>query len=188
MKIRCIKFSKNTRDLETEKLYLEFDSYADIRSLFLKHSLSALIIKKKNIKYFLNDTELTVDRGTKNKARSLASLLLNKDKIPVIRGSYKNAGQFRRSCRTFLRRAGETVENNLYIIGINENLFDSVWESQRSLMSSKNKDRLDLHSMSIDDQAFAKKLLDLLPNPIASSIHAYPADRDVRDNILVRGY
>jgi DNA-binding NtrC family response regulator len=71
---------------------------------------------------------LLIDRGRKHAAKALAPLLLGHDRIPVIRGSYRSAGQLLRSVRALLDRALHTGDRNVYMLGVDPALFRRLWD------------------------------------------------------------
>lgn len=73
----------------------------------------------------LND--LVVDRKRKHPARALAKIMLGQSKPALLEGTYKCAGQMRRSFSTLLDHAKKRGERNLYIISVDDDLFDECW-------------------------------------------------------------
>ena len=71
---------------------------------------------------------LVIDRGVKHPAKSLSQLLLKHQKIPLIDGRYRAAGQLKRSIRDLLRNASALGERNLYIIGVGDEIFGELWQ------------------------------------------------------------
>ncbi|NQT51884.1 sigma-54-dependent Fis family transcriptional regulator [bacterium] len=63
----------------------------------------------------------------KNPHKGLARLVLRKEGIPVVKGSYRAAGQLRRSVNTLLRNADEAHDRNLFIIGVARGIFEKLW-------------------------------------------------------------
>ena len=69
---------------------------------------------------------LVVDRGRKNPSKPLSRLLLGYREVPLIRGSYTSAGQLLRSVRTLLAHARRLDEDNLYLIGVDADVFEEL--------------------------------------------------------------
>ncbi len=92
---------------------------------------SALVVPESVADQLLEFRSAILDRKTKHPAKSLSSLLLGYDKIPFIRGGYKNTGQLKRSIKTLLSRAAELSEKNLYLIGVSDELFGQLWEKRK---------------------------------------------------------
>lgn len=87
--------------------------------------LAAFVVKMEDLERWVGCAG-TVDRGTKTEKRSLSSYLLSRGEIPLIRGSYSHAGQLMRSLRDFLDNAADHKEENLYLIGIDSLLFETL--------------------------------------------------------------
>ncbi len=68
-----------------------------------------------------------VDCGKKHPARPLAAILLGRDRIPVLDGGFKNAGQLSRSLKALLRNAADADDRNRFVIGVSDVLFEQLW-------------------------------------------------------------
>ncbi len=112
---------------------LDFQLSTELQAL--RQALSeptVLVFPDSFAEQLLEFSKVIVDRRTKHPAKSLATLLLGYEKIPLIRGGYKNTGQLIRSIKTLLLRAAAGAEHNLYLIAIPGNLFESLWLLRKS--------------------------------------------------------
>jgi DNA-binding NtrC family response regulator len=105
---------------------LPADSGAALDGIRKRSSQSVFAVQNEDLPR-LRVLDAVVDRGRKNEAKGLARSLLGYARIPLIEGSYKNAGQFLRSIRAFLKRAAEDGEANLYIVGVDGTIFRELW-------------------------------------------------------------
>lgn len=75
--------------------------------------------------------------GKKHPARSLSSILLGRDRIPVLAGEFKNSGQLLRSLRTLLQNAADADDRNQFIVGVADALFDKLWARAQPEVSGR---------------------------------------------------
>jgi len=94
----------------------------------------AYLVPLEALERFRKFTDLILDLGQKHKKKDLGSYLLDRgnDRVPIIDGDYSASGQAKRSVREFLVRASDKKEQAFYIIGIEEMLFDDLWEKAGS--------------------------------------------------------
>jgi hypothetical protein len=73
--------------------------------------------------------DLVEDRGTKHPAKGLSSYLLGQPpgSVLLIRGAYHDPGQARRGLQTLLANARRRHEEGLYIVGLAEGVFNSLF-------------------------------------------------------------
>jgi DNA-binding NtrC family response regulator len=71
------------------------------------------------------------DRGTKRPQRALARMLLHRTGMPLVRGTYRVAGQLVRSVRDLLTNAAIAGENKPFLIGVDADLFARLWHEAR---------------------------------------------------------
>ncbi len=108
-----------------------------------------------------------IDRGRKHAAKALAPILLGQDRIPVLRGSYRSAGQLGRSVRALLNRAVRQGERNLYLLGVDAQLFARLW---REAAPARPADGAQA-AAAASDSGPTGTLLDLLPRlPIPDTV------------------
>ncbi len=100
----------------------------DLEKLTEKERPAALVVRTSNLPNLARFESLVIDRGVKHPAKSLSQLLLKHQKIPLIDGRYRAAGQLKRSIRDLLRNASALGERNLYIIGVGDEIFGELWQ------------------------------------------------------------
>lgn len=84
-------------------------------------------------------TDLVDDRGTKHPARPLARILLGRTRPTLLRGTYSCPGQMRRSFMTLLKHAEAREERNLYVVGVDDDLFHECWAAAQRTLKAKAK-------------------------------------------------
>jgi hypothetical protein len=93
---------------------------------------AAYVVRDQDLDHLRLFTAQVLDRGVKHKARGLSQVVLGQKRIPLVNGNFSALGQLRRSLRTLLANARKSGERNLYFIGVQEELFQELWEqSQR---------------------------------------------------------
>jgi DNA-binding NtrC family response regulator len=90
------------------------------------HGAAAYIVRNTALSRLRALGDVFINRGTKHKARSLASLLLGQPRVPFIAGTFTSVGQLRRSVRTLLQHAAKRHERNTFVIGIDDGLFEDA--------------------------------------------------------------
>ncbi len=128
MIIDAIKFAADPRGTQPARVMLDTGSSGDLEKAKRADLPAAYVVRSKDLDKFREFTDLVVDRGAKNPAMELSRLLLGRDKIPLIEGRHRDAGQLRRSIRTLLANAVKREEQNLYIVGAEDAIFDLLWE------------------------------------------------------------
>lgn len=100
----------------------------DLEKLTEKERPAALVVRSSNLPTLAEFKSLVIDRGVKHPAKSLSQLLLKHQKIPLIDGRHRAAGQLKRSIKTLLQNAMALGESNLYLIGATEEVFRELWQ------------------------------------------------------------
>lgn len=72
--------------------------------------------------------EQFIDRKTKNEHKELSKVLLGHTKIPIVSGGYSTSGRLRQGMEALLRKAAQTDDRNIYIIGTTEKVFNELWQ------------------------------------------------------------
>jgi DNA-binding NtrC family response regulator len=88
----------------------------------------AYVVQTKNLASLRPFSDLIVDRGIKHRAKGLSKVLLGQSKVPLIRGNFSAPGQLRRSIRSLLENAGKLKDRNLFVIGVEELIFQALWQ------------------------------------------------------------
>ncbi len=95
-----------------------------------KHDIETLpvayVVRDEDLRMLRELKDLVVDRGAKHRAKELSALLFGYNRIPIIRGSYKSAGQLVRSVTTLLGNAGKRGEKNVFVVGVGGEVFDDL--------------------------------------------------------------
>lgn len=100
-----------------------------------------------------------VDCGKKHPAKPLSSILLGRDRIPVLDGGFKNSGQLLRSLRTLIQNASDSDDRNQFVIGVADDLFDRLWTQAQPEAACKPVADADAADQSLSFQS----LLDIMP-------------------------
>jgi len=138
MKIETLKFTPNSTDKHPSQSVLEIENQNDLAKMKEHEGIAALLMRSKNLESLRGFKDLVEDRGLKNKAKQLSKLMLGNDKIPLTDGNFSGVSQVGRSINQLLSNAFEQQDNNLYIIGIEEESFNKLWE-----LAGKEKEKKD---------------------------------------------
>lgn len=128
MKIQALKFLTQPLRGAPRRSYLDAESEEDFARTVRTDVPAVYVVPVGDLESIRKFTNLTIDRGKKLKKKSLSKYFLGKDRIPLIKGSYKDPGQLKRSVRTLLSNAAARGERNVYLIGTDDALFKTVWE------------------------------------------------------------
>ena len=85
-----------------------------------------------------------IDRGRKHPAKGLAALLLGQARIPVIEAPYRVPGQLARGARALLDGAVRRGERNIYLVAVDGELFQALWNDHASARPSPRASLLEL--------------------------------------------
>jgi transcriptional regulator with AAA-type ATPase domain len=107
---------------------IPLDVPQDLEKLTEKERPAALLVRTPNLPKLASFRDLVIDRGAKHPAKSLSQLLLGHEKIPLIDGRHRAAGQLKRSIKTLLRNASALGDRHLYIIGVGDEVFGELWQ------------------------------------------------------------
>ena len=139
MKLQALKFCDNSGSGRSEPLQSDLDT--ESLQTFTKTHAGELpvvfVVRMPDLNHLLALDRLISDRKRKHERKALSSLLLGHvPKIPLIRGSYSNWGQLKRSIWKFLEHALQK-ERNVYIIGTEEWVFKALWDRAASVPGQK---------------------------------------------------
>ena len=167
MKIDACRFVSGDEDKRCEILQLDPESLQEEKNRGDTLPL-AYVVCHHDLARFLDLPQVFKDRHAKHARKELASYLLGNERIPVIRGSYTDAGQLNRSIQRLLKRAAGQ-DNNIYVIGAAEEVFFALRQRAKKMAKAQG---------SPDPFAAARKV-------IASRILGNTAKmRELRENIL----
>ena len=90
------------------------------------------MVSRNDLQLFLVFGEAVVDCGEKPESKELARLMLGKrkvfkSKVPVIAAGFETAGRVKQGVRALLEQARSRGEENIYVIGIRDELFQELW-------------------------------------------------------------
>lgn len=117
--------------LEVHRQEASLETPQDLEKIKNQGLPAVLVVRQQNLAKLLKFQDLVFDRGSKNPAKTLKQLLLGHDKIPLLDGRFSAPGQFKRSIRTLLKNAVDEGESNLYIIGVNDKVFEPLWQKAK---------------------------------------------------------
>src|ERR1017187_2301535 len=92
----------------------------------LKRAVAYVIRNQDLDRFGEKDVAEIFERRNKSRAE-LSRVLLRRKRIPFARTDYSVRGRLLRSLRDLLGRATTLNERNLYIIGVEDSLFDDLW-------------------------------------------------------------
>ena len=130
MKIEALKFLAQPPGAHPRRSYLDMDGAEEFARNVRTDVPAAHVVRLQDLVPIRKFFEVVVDCGEKKESnrKGLKRYLLGKDRIPLIKGTYKDPGQLKRSVRTLLWNATQTGERNAYLIGTGDALFREVWE------------------------------------------------------------
>ncbi|MBN1226796.1 MAG: sigma-54-dependent Fis family transcriptional regulator [Deltaproteobacteria bacterium] len=143
---------------------------SDIDILKKQSSPAVYVVRNHELEHFSLFKNSIIDRGKKDSRKPLSKLLLHYEKVPLIRGTYKDTAQFMRSCRTLLGNALREGEANIYFIGVDDTIFQQLLGklisqscSGKSAETDKKIKQLTRHQFDDELSLSSQQLLDLLP-------------------------
>lgn len=89
---------------------------------------AVVVVWAEELKSFRGLTDLTSDRREQNAGRTLPVCLLGKGKIPLIAAKYVHLKSFLNGVRDLLDRARALDDLNIFVIGVNSDIFEALWE------------------------------------------------------------
>jgi hypothetical protein len=116
--------------------------------------------------------DIIEDRGVKHARVNLSRIMLGKSRIPIVDGnSFESGPQLGRSVRTLLRNALMKKDNNLYIIGIGDTLFDELTKSAKEALPAGFTDPpLSATGDAADNYAFPGSIMKLMTKDDTSQL------------------
>ena len=126
MPFPAVRFHPASGESAPLPAHLAVASAGDLGQLRVAEAPAAYVVRRNDLVTLRGFADVVIDRRRKHPAKGLAALLLGHEKIPLIEGSYKDPGQLIRSIRTLLRNAVDRGEANLYVIGVDAELFERV--------------------------------------------------------------
>jgi DNA-binding NtrC family response regulator len=128
VKIEALKFAPGNPGLSPLRCELELTTSDDLRRYREEDRTAAYVIRSRHLEQIRRFRDLVVDRGEKHPAKELSKILFGQEKIPVINGRYRDAGQLRRSVQRLMANAVRRGERNIYFIGAEEDMCHALGE------------------------------------------------------------
>jgi hypothetical protein len=124
--VEVLKFSG--RQVRATPLRIEFDpqSTGTLTHERTRERPAAYVVRNRDIDVLCGFDDV-IDRGRKHRAMQLSRLLLGRDAIPLIRGTYGDSGQLVRGVRSLLAHAAKRNDRNIYVIGADPGVFKKLW-------------------------------------------------------------
>lgn len=127
MATQALRFDPGGRTSDPVRHDLSIGSAADILNLKSNHLRAAFVVSRNDLQLFLAFKEAVVDCGEKPESKELARLMLGKRKVPAVATRFAKAGRVKQGVRALLKKAGSRREENIYVIGIRDELFQELW-------------------------------------------------------------
>ncbi|MBN2103747.1 sigma-54-dependent Fis family transcriptional regulator [bacterium] len=178
MEIQSLKISGFHASDRFFQYRFNLESGTTLENIKKENAPAIFVVKKSEVSHLLLDN--VIDRGHKHQGKRLADYMLQHEKIPLIRASYKLSGQFKRGCQSLLKNIEEANRQihtdlsalkkindreNIYFIGIDSLLFDTIWDSAGSLKSPSKATLFDQYQIlcrPLERSEFYQELLKLI--------------------------
>jgi DNA-binding NtrC family response regulator len=141
MAIRSLRFDPAGRPFGPVRHELSIASAGDILKLKSSHPRAAFVVSRNDLQLFLAFAEAVVDCREKADSKELARLMLDEQKgkkkkkkeqkeprVPVISAGFTSVGRVKQGVRALLEQARSQGEENIYVIGIRDELFQEIWD------------------------------------------------------------
>jgi transcriptional regulator with GAF, ATPase, and Fis domain len=128
MSIRALKFTSSLDGGGPFQSKLEAES----NQAFAKAKAQALpvayVVRNTDLALLRRLRDVIIDRKEQTRGKELAPLLLRQEKAPLLSSRYTASGRLRQGIHSLLARALKLGDCNLYLIGVDERLFNELWE------------------------------------------------------------
>lgn len=151
MNIQAIRVRCDKKSVGPENVFIAIRSEGDLAALRDRERCAAFIIRSGDLGQILDFGKTVLDRGTKHRAKQLPALLLGYEKIPAIRGNYRNAGQMVRSVTNLVQHASSSGRFNVFFIGASDGLFQELSNRIASGKYVKEKTASSVETESLTD-------------------------------------
>ena len=143
MKLVAIKNRIINDVLEKSLHELEISNTQHLYRIREQQSGCLFVVKDNDLGKIRNLDEIIIDKGTKNKKVPLSRYMIGREKIPILSSGFSNSAQVTRSIRDFLKRADQHEDRNIYLLGVNEEIFgilkDTLRDSHELKMGEQKK-------------------------------------------------
>ncbi len=133
MTIKALRFKADSPTPEPVRQDLSIGSAADLLKLKGDHPQAAFVVSHSDLKLILEFGEAVIDCGEKSDSKELARLMLGQQKenkkekkerkVPAISAGFTTAGRVEQGVRALLKKTSSRKDNNIYVIGIQDQLF-----------------------------------------------------------------
>ena len=139
MTISSLLFRLSVKGCLLEEAELPSDSAEEFDQVKSQKLPVAYVVRQSDLPKLAEFKGHVVDRKEKDDRKGLSEYCLGRDKPCLLRAHlYKLPGQLRRGVRALLSKAEERKDRNVYILGINEELFDRLQrETSQALRAAK---------------------------------------------------
>ena len=151
MKIDTIKYLIKREDLKNSLTEVDCSQAEHFLKIREEHVPCLHVTKNNNLKIIINFNRITTDKGTKHEKVPLSRYMLGQKKIPLLESGFKNPKQAPRSIRALLKRAEKEDDQNVYILGVNESIFNAL-KKDISAFKELVKDSIDHQAENSDSQ------------------------------------
>jgi transcriptional regulator with AAA-type ATPase domain len=139
---------------------VSFNSGRDLNEFRLGHPQAALVFPVEQLKALREFKDAVTDRGRKDPRKGLSGYLLSRDKIPLIDGNYSAAKKVKSGIRSLLESADRKGERNIYLIGVDANVFQTLCVEVLTPVAGRDKVRRPSRAFRISlTKDFAKETL-----------------------------
>lgn len=129
MEIGAIKYSLINEKLKNQFVDIKCGQKKDLSELKENSSISLFILHDNYLEKLCNYHEIVVYKGNKHEKVPLSRYLLGCKKIPVVNSGFKRVVQVHRSIRDLLKRAHQQDDRNIYLLGVNDEIFGLLRET-----------------------------------------------------------
>jgi DNA-binding NtrC family response regulator len=136
MSLQALKFTASMSYAAPVPCELGWDFEASLAKLKAERACAALLVRENDLDIIRRLDKLVIDRHQKS-AKGLADLLLGHQKIPLINSTYKRTGRALAGVRRLLSHAVKRGDNNIYIIGTSEELFQEMWKDATAKIAGR---------------------------------------------------
>jgi DNA-binding NtrC family response regulator len=170
MPFRTLKITVSAEGLSLAPKELEAEACLALTGLKAQGMFGAYLVCDADLEPLRAAKEHFIDRKTKNEHKELSRVLLQQSKIPLVSGGYSTSGRLMQGVEALLKKAEEKRDRNLYIIGVDQALFNKLWQRAEAAGAYTGSTKLksksagsSLEQLPESDAAAANRLLELLP-------------------------
>ena len=153
MIIEALMYKLENEEQLSRQIPISVDDAKDLSLAREEHAPCVLVVREQSIDDLKRFEDLVKDMGLKHRNIQLSRLLLGKKEIPVIQGNYRQAGQLEYSLRAFLNNVADRQDRNLYIIGVNDLLYEEL--VKRTFRNAVNLKAANRNTRSPRPEAFS---------------------------------